>query len=211
MSRRASHTDEEILHQVVLAVRRHGPRVSLATLGREVGLTGARLVQRFGSRDQLLATAESVADRRRMLAITAGLDLRTDPLGALVRRLGSVADRSARRLYGLSRSYFFDPGHLTTAESAREAREREQGYIDGFRAVLEVALAAGQLRRGTDLPGLARAINVVWVGTYTSWAYAPVGSVRTTVIRDLEHLLAPYLAGRPRPAPRSRLAIAGRV
>lgn len=192
MSRRASRTDEEILHQVVLAVRRHGPRVTLATLGREVGLTAARLVQRFGSRDQLLATAEAAADRRRMVAITAGLDLRTDPLGALVRRLASVAERSARRLWGLSRSYFFDPGHLTTPEAARDARAREQGYIDGFRSVLEAARTAGQLRKTTDLAALARAVNVVWVGTYTSWAYAPVGSIRTLVIRDLEHLLAPY-------------------
>ena len=199
MSRRASHTDDEILHQVVPAVRRHGPRVTLATLGREVGLTGARLVQRFGSRDQLLATAEAAADRHRMGTITAGLDLRTDPLGALIRRLASVADRSARRLYGLSRSYFFDPGHLTTPAAARDARAREQGYIDGFRSVLESARAAGQLRKDTDLPALARAVNVVWVGTYTSWAYAPVGSIRTIVARDLEYLLAPYRAGRPRP------------
>ncbi len=196
MGRRASHTDEEILRQVVLAARRHGPRVTLAAIGREVGLTAARLVQRFGSRDQLLATAESVADRRRMAAISAGLDLRRDPLGALTRRLASVADRSARRLFLLSKSYFFDPGHLATPEAAAEAREREEGYIEGFRRVLEAAVTAKQLKRGADLRALARAINITWVGTYTSWAYAPVGSIRTLVVRDLEHLLAPYRARR---------------
>ena len=194
MSRRASHTDAEILHQVVLAVRRHGPRVTLAAIGREVGLTAARLVQRFGSRDQLLATAESVADRRRMLAITGGLDLRRDPVGALIRRLAAGADRSARRLFLLSKSYFFDPGHLATRQAAREAREREEGYIDGFYRVLEAAVTAKQLKRGADLRALARAINVTWVGTYTSWAYAPVGSIRSLVVRDLEYLLGPYRA-----------------
>lgn len=192
MSRRANLSDEQILRQVVHAVRRHGPRVTLAAIGREVGLTGARLVQRFGSRDQLLATAESVADRRRMAAITASLNLNRDPLGALTRRLASIADRSARRLYLLSKSYFFDPGHLSTAKSAREARDREDGYIERFHRVLETAVAARQLRRGTDLRALARAVNVTWVGTYTNWAYAPVGSIRTLVIKDLGYLFAPY-------------------
>ena len=192
MSRRASHTDEEILREVMRAVRRHGPRVTLGTIGREVGLTGARLVQRFGSRDELLATAEGAADRRQMDAITAGLDLDRDPLGALTRRLASVADRSARRLYLLSKSYFFDPGHLATARAAREARGREDEYIARFQAVLEAAVASGQLSAGTDLKALARAVNVTWVGTYTSWAYAPVGSIRRLVMKDLEYLLAPY-------------------
>ena len=192
MSRRASQTDEEILRQVVRAVRRHGPRVTLGAIGREVGLTGARLVQRFGSRDELLTTAENAADRRHMDAITAGLDLSRDPLGALTRRLASVADRSARRLYLLSKSYFFDPGHLATTEAAREARDREDEYIARFHAVLEAAATAGQLKAGTDLRAMARAVNVTWVGTYTSWAYAPVGSIRTLVIKDLEYLFAPY-------------------
>lgn len=163
-----------------------------------MGLSSARLIQRVGSRAGLLAAAEQLADRRMMDAIFRDLDLDTDPLGALVARLAAVADRNARRLYLLSSSYLFDPGHLAARSGAREAKAREAEYLARFRAALERAVRLGQLR-ATDTGSLARAVFVTWIGTYTVWAYAPAGSLARAVARDLEFLLAGF---RPRRAGR---------
>ncbi len=192
--RRADQSDAEILTEAVRAVRRFGPRVTLARVAREVGLSSARLVQRFGSRAELLAAAERLADVRMREAIFAGLADVADPLGALVTRLGQVAERNARRLYLLSNSYLFDPGHLAARSGAREAKERERDYLAAFALVLAQAADQGQLRPGLDHPALARAVFVTWIGTYTVWAYAPVGSLREAVRRDLGFLLTPYRA-----------------
>jgi AcrR family transcriptional regulator len=189
--RRADLSDEEILARTVPVVRRHGPRVTLARIAREVGLSSARLVQRFGSRDELLAAAERRADERMKDAIFQGLDLSRDPLGALVRRLADVAERNARRLYLLSSSYLFDPGHLAARSGAAEAKARERSYVAEFRAVLDQGVARRHLR-APDTAGLARALFVTWIGSYTVWAYAPAGSLRRAVTRDLHFLLAPY-------------------
>jgi AcrR family transcriptional regulator len=190
--RRADQSDDEILTEAVRAVRRFGPRVTLARVAREVGLSSARLVQRFGSRDELLAAAERQADVRMREAIFAGLGDVSDPLGALVTRLGEVAERNARRLYLLSNSYLFDPGHLAARSGAREAKDRERDYLAAFALVLGRAADRGQLRPGLDLPALARAVFVTWIGAYTVWAYAPVGSLPEVVRRDLGFVLGPY-------------------
>ena len=203
--RRADKTDEQILAETVRIVRRYGPRVTLTRIGAEVGLTPARLIQRFGSRDQLLTAAESWADRRMHAAIFADLDTEVDPLGALVDRLAAVAERNARRLYLLSNSYLFDPGHLAAASGAREAKRREAEYLRDFQRILDRAVAAGQLIP-TDTARLARAVFVTWIGTYTVWAYAPDDSLRRLIEQDLLTLFAPYratarTARQRRPAP----------
>jgi AcrR family transcriptional regulator len=194
--RRAEQTDQEILTRAVHLVRRHGPKVTLTTLASEIGLSAARLIQRFGPRARFLATVEDWADRRMLDAVGRNLDLSTDPIAALVNRLAQVAERNAKRLHLLSNSYLYDPGHAGTPAGIREAKRRETLFIRTFENVLDRAAELGQLAAGTDRSTLARAISVMWTGTYTVWAYAPVGRVGALVIQDLSFLLAPYRTGR---------------
>ncbi len=198
--RRAERSDEELLARAVRVVRRYGPRVTLARIAADLGLSSARLIQRFGSRGRLLAAVEERADRRLLESIMADLD-RADPLGALIDRLATVAERNAKRLYLLSNSYFYDPGHAVTTAGVREARQRIETFVDRFAAVLDRAAAAGQLTPNVDRRALARALNVAWVGSYNAWAYAPLGSLRHEVARDLEFVVAPY---RVRPSSRRK-------
>ncbi len=198
MSRRAAKTDDEILAQAIRIVRRRGRHVTLAEIGAEVGLTAARLIQRFGSRGQLLALVEDRADRRMLDAIIDDLDLERDPIGALIDRLARVAERNAARLYRLSNTYLYDPGHLLVPGGARSAKAREMLAIDRIHAIIDLAVAGRWMAPDLDRAALARVVWITWVGTYTAWAYAPVGSLRRLVRQDLCTLLRPYLTRRGR-------------
>lgn len=205
MSRRPTKTDDEILGQAMRVVRRRGRHVTLSEIGAEVGLTSARLIQRFGSRGRFLALVEDRADRRMIDSIVEDLDLDGEPIGALIERLARVAARNAERLYLLSNSYLYDPGHLAAPDGARAAKAREKLVIARFRDVIDRAVAGRWLVAGLDRGALARAIWVTWVGTYTMWAYAPVGSLRRVVERDLRFLFGPYLTRRARARRSSRM------
>ena len=198
MSRRAAKTDDEILAEAIRVVRRRGRHVTLAEIGAEVGLTAARLIQRFGSRGRLLALIEDGADRRILDAVLDDLDLEGDPIGALIDRLAQVAVRNAARLYLLSNSYLYDPGHLATPGGARAAKARETLVIGRIRAIIDRAVMERWIAPGLDRAALARAVWITWVGTYTAWAYAPVGSLRRLIRQDLRTLLWPYLTPRAR-------------
>ena len=52
--RRRDVADDAVIQGVLRVIQRTGPRFTLADAGREVGLTAARLVQRFDGRDGLL-------------------------------------------------------------------------------------------------------------------------------------------------------------
>ncbi|MGH7720672.1 MAG: TetR/AcrR family transcriptional regulator [Gemmatimonadaceae bacterium] len=195
--RQASKTDEQILDRAIKVVRTHGPKVTLSQIAREVGLSAPRLVQRFGSRDRLLALVEARVDFKMRAAIVKAMSQSSSPIEGLIDSLAGVTERNARRLYQLAHSYIYDPGDVTLAQ-ARETAERDRLLLEEFRTVLDRAVAAGELAP-SDTKQLARVVFVTWIGSYTVWAYAPVGSLTTLLRSDLRRALAPYRARTARP------------
>ncbi len=173
------------------AVRQHGPKVTLAQIADVVGLSSARLVQRFGSRTALLAAVEASVDSRLLQQFRRGLTGIASPSDAMVESLSVLAGRSARRMQLLSNSYVFDPRHLSEPGAAAQAQARIADFEGAVHDALQCAVAAGELR-ATDTLALAHALVVCWVGAYNLWAYAPVGTVRDAVQRDLRFVLAPF-------------------
>ncbi len=171
------------------AVRTHGPRVTLAQIARVVGLSAPRLVQRFGSRLQLLAAVEASVDARLLRNFVRGVAEHTSPRAGLLESLSGLAERSAKRLYLMSSSYVFDPRHLMAPEGTSSAQRRIEAFVSEVRVVLDRMVTAGEQPPG-DMAALAHAVFVTWVGSYNLWAYAPVGSVGDAVKRDLRYLLA---------------------
>lgn len=192
--RKASKTDEQLLDEAIKVVRRHGPKVRLSEIASEVGLSAPRLVQRFGSRDQLLAAVELRVDHKMKAAIVWAMSRSASPLEGLIDSLVRVSERNARRLYQLAHSYIYDPGDLAPAARAREAKARESLFTAEFQLALDRAVAAGELSP-CDTRRLARVVHVTWIGSYTVWAYAPIGSLAKMLRFDLQEAVAPY---RPR-------------
>jgi AcrR family transcriptional regulator len=191
--RRQKATDEDVFAAAQRAMSRRGPHeLTLADIADEAGVTPGRLVQRFGSKRALLLAlserfatsaglvfAELRATHRRPLATLRAYaacmaDLAPTP-DALLRNLaylqGDLADDALR-------------GHLV--ENARATRRE-------IEALLEAAIAAGEVRRGVDVPALARTVETVIGGSLMSWATYREGKSVDWIGRDLEAVLAPWL------------------
>jgi AcrR family transcriptional regulator len=191
--RRQKATDDDVFAAAQRVMTRRGPHeLTLAEIAAEAGVTAGRLVQRFGSKRELLvalserfagsagpvfaglrASARSpLATLRAYAACMADLAPTPD---ALLRNLaylqGDLADEVLR-------------GHLV--ENARATRREIEG-------LLETAAAAGELRRDADPRTLARTIEAVVGGSLMSWATYREGKAADWIGRDLELVLAPWL------------------
>ena len=150
-------------------MRRIGPaELTLGAIAAEAGVTAGALVQRFGSKRELMLAhwrqaATRGGDRRPRPAARA-----RSPLGelraaaALFAKL-AVSPRAALRNLAYMQSDWADPALRPHAlRHARAARAR-------YEQLVADAVARGELRADTDAPALARMIEVTLGGSFLAW------------------------------------------
>ncbi len=185
--------DADVFAAMGRVMRRVGPAdLTLAAIAAEAGVTAGALVQRFGSKRQLIlahwrqpaaagdsAPQQPVRARSPLSELRATADLfaklAVSP-GAALRNLAYMhhdwADPALRR-HGL--------------RYARAARAR-------YEHLLAAAISRGELRAGTDVQTLARMIEVTLGGSFLAWTLYREGSAATRFRENLEATLRPYLA-----------------
>lgn len=183
--------DSAILDAAAKVVNRTGPeRFTLADVGREVGLSAATLVQRFGSkRALLLAMLEqtvSLVDENFEAAFANTESPLEGLYAAAVERTSqfdapeSLANRLAFVLLEMN-----DPEFQALAvESARKA-------VNAYKLMLDNALDAGELSNAGDTQALAESIHAMTLGSLMMWAITRSGE-RPSTRRDLDNLLRPF-------------------
>lgn len=186
-------TDEDVFAAAQRAMGRRGPHeLTLADIAGEAGVTPGLLVQRFGSkRDLLVALSARFAGSAG--AIFAGLRAaHPSPLATVRAYAACMADLAPtpeallRNLAYLQIDLTDDVlrGHLV--ENARATRHE-------IEALLEAAARAGELRRGVDVRSLARIVEVVVGGSLMSWATYREGKAADWLVRNLDAVLKPWL------------------
>lgn len=191
-ARRRKASDAEIFAAVIRVVSRLGPeRMTLADVAEAVGLTAGALVQRFGSKRELLLAAVSSAND----ALPDRLDdlraERASPLSALVAYAESVAravedpDAMANHLAMLQLDVT-DPAFR--AEAGRYFRVER----DTLRRWLEEAVEAGELGPAADPARLAPVVQATLSGTRLVQMVLREGSPEDAVRGAVETVLAPY-------------------
>jgi len=196
MGRPRTASDGQVLAGTARAIARLGPaRLTLAAVGREVGLAPATLVQRFGSKRGLLL---ALVRHSTLTAADGFADTGTDggqPLRALVDAL--AAKTEALTPEALSNHMAFLQLDLADPEFRQLAGEHARAVRDQIRASLDAAVDAGQLPR-QDTGRLARSVQVAYNGALLTWALEPDGPVEERVRQEIEIVLA--ASARPFPA-----------
>jgi AcrR family transcriptional regulator len=194
-------SDSAILAAASRAVSRRGPaRVTLADVGREVGLSAATLVQRFGSkRGMLLAVAQTGAqDVAREFAAARAAHRR--PLAALTAGLVGLSAWAATPEM-LSNYLAFLQIDLTDPEFHRHALAQARNTRTEILHLLDQAVAAGDLVP-CDTARLAKTVQGAYNGALVTWAIYREGRGADWVRDELDAVLAPHRASRPARASR---------
>lgn len=193
MPRPRTISDEAVLDAVLALAHRIGPaQVTFAAAAAEVGLSAATLVQRFGTKRKLLLAADKrgidlwigALDRSTatspLARIVEGLVLAVDPVATPEQLANSVA---------MLQLDLTDPDfHAETLRGARTFRARIMRDLDA-------ALAAGELRTGTDIATLARLVETTYHGAMIGWAIHRESTLRDWMRDQLDAVLAPHRTG----------------
>ena len=184
-------SDPEILAAVFRVVARRGPfNLTLADVAKQAGLSPAALVQRFGSkRDLLLAAAADAASGHAFLFAQAR-EKHASPLAALMgvadclTLLGTTRDEVANSL-AFFHADLADPGFRA------HGRHGATTFQEGLRSLLRDAVAAGELRK-CDVPALASTLFALIQGSLLAWAIEGEGELGAWVKSDVRALLKGY-------------------
>jgi AcrR family transcriptional regulator len=186
-------TDEELFAATYAVMQRLGPsELTLAAIAKEAGVTAAVLIQRFGSkRDLLLTLAERYSSGAAEM-MTAFEARHRSPLAAL-RDYAECMAGMASSPAALARNFAYLQIDLTDPDFRVHLAKGARATRDWFRRLIQSALDAGELDAGVDPARLARTIESVMGGSLLSWAFYQEGSAGRWVRTDLDAVLAPYL------------------
>jgi AcrR family transcriptional regulator len=186
-------TDDDVFMAAYRVMSRVGPNeLTLGQIGAEAGVTAGLLVQRFGSkRDLMLKLSErfSAGTGEMFAQLRHGHRSPLAVLRAYAECMAGMADTPAAFMRSLSylQIDLTDAGfrkHFT--KSARATREELQKLI-------RQAINAGELTSSANPRQLARTIEAVIGGSMLSWAHYQEGSAAKWVRDDLNAILKPYL------------------
>jgi AcrR family transcriptional regulator len=193
-------TDDDIVAAAQRAMSRRGPHeLTLADIAGEAGVTPGRLVQRFGSKRQLLvALSERFADSAGP-TFAALRRTHSAPLAAVRGYAACMADLAPspaallRNLAYLQNDLADDVLRRHLVKNARATRRE-------LERLLRAAIEAGELRADANARKLARSIETVIGGSLMSWATYREGKAATWILEDLEAVLEPWIRTRKRRA-----------
>lgn len=176
------------------AMSRLGPgELTLAEIAAEAGVTAGALVQRFGSkRDLLLALSERFAGGTAEM-FAAIREAHRSPLAAL-RAYGDCISGLATSPQALARNLSYLQIDLTDPDLRQHLVSQARASRVELQSIIKDAIADGELVCGTNPTRLARTVEAILAGSMMSWAYYEEGSATEWMRDDLDAVLKPYLA-----------------
>ncbi|EST25877.1 TetR/AcrR family transcriptional regulator [Streptomyces niveus] len=190
--------DAAILRATADVVGRVGPAgLTLAAVAREVGVVPGTLMQRFGSkRGLLLALAERAAASAEADARTSPERLRREhgtALAALAALLvESMEPMTTPQTYANHLAFLsLDLGEPDFHAHALTVHLAERRAVE---ELLTAAVAAGELRAGTDVRPLARSVQAMSSGAGLVWALDREGTLARRMRQEIDEVLARHVA-----------------
>ena len=169
--------------------------LTLAEIAAEAGVTAGALAQRFGSKRELLlqlarAAAGSTDDFIGQLKAA-----HRSPLAA-VRAYAQCMAQLAQSPAALARNLAYLQIDLADPDFREQLAVQARATRAGLSDLLASAVAAGELKRGTDVAALARTVEAIVSGSMMTWAFYAEGAADRWIRDDVDAVLAPHLARR---------------
>lgn len=186
-------TDDDLFMAAQRAMSRLGPgELTLADIAAEAGVTAGLLVQRFGSKRELL-----LALSKRFSGGTGEMfaQLRSghrSPLATLRAYSGCMASLASSPA-ALARNFAYLQIDLTDPDFRRHLAKQALATRNELRKLIREAVAAGELVPGTNASQLARTVEAIVSGSMMSWAFYRKGPAAKWMRHDLDAILKPYL------------------
>ena len=186
-------SDDDVFHATQRVMQRVAPgELTLAEIAREAGVTPGALVQRFGSRRDLLLEitrrfAESTSE---MFEQLRGAD--PSPLAA-IRLYAQCMAQMGESPAAFAHHLAYLQIDLTDPDFFRNLKAHARAVRAALRDLVAEAVAAGELQAGTDSDALARALELTVTGSLWSWAFHQDGTAADWMRHDIEALLAPHI------------------
>ena len=193
MSRPRKVSDDQLFAATHAVMSRVGPReLTLSAIAREAGVTAAVLVQRFGSkRDLLLALFKKHSDGSSDY-IAALAKKHKSPLGALRAYADCMADMAASPA-ALARSLAYLQIDLTDPDFRRLLAKQARATRAALQRLVAVAVQAGELSSSVKPARLARTAETILSGSLLTWGFYRKGTAARWLRADLEAVLAPWV------------------
>lgn len=191
-------SDDDVMAATARVISRAGPaRLTIAAVAAEAGFAASSLMQRFGSKRELLLAFARGAPHGVATVFARARARHASPLDALQAALlampGPVRTRDE-----LAHHLAFLQIDLGDPEFRRYAVEHGLAFRGAAERLFAEALGAGELSAGT--PGaLASALQIAFNGALVTWAIHGEGSLRQQVKRVL-----PIVVGSGRRGPSAR-------
>ena len=191
--------DSTILEAAVTVLGRIGPeKLTLADVGEEAGLSAATLVQRFGSKRDLMLSVLRFATEGFETRFESAVSDAESPLEAVFNAaMYRVPDAGPQEIANMLAFYLSDLGD---PDFRTLAADNSKNAIAGFKRMLDEAVEAGELNESyVDTTQLATTIYSLMMGTLMTWTISGEGSYRQKIRGELDVLLRPFRRG-PRKA-----------
>ena len=191
--RRRKAEDADVFAAMSRLMQRVGPdELTLVAIAAEAGITAGALVQRFGSRRELmLAHWRQAANPKRDLSPAPDAPLGS-PLDAL-RGIAAVYARLATSPGAALRSLAYMQRDAADPVIRRHVLRHARAARAHVAQLVADAVARGELQPGTDVAALAHTIDITLLGSLLSWALHREGAATIYFRRNLDAVLRPYL------------------
>lgn len=173
---------------------RVGPaQLMLTDIAAEAGLTAGALVQRFGSRRDLLLAVSAHAAETTPMMFAELRATHASPLAVLrayadcMAAMGESPSALAHHLAYLQMDLTDPDFHRHTMSQAHATRAALRDLVTG-------AVDAGELTPSVDPDVLARTVEVTVGGSLMAWAFYREGKAVDWVRDDLDAVLRPYVS-----------------
>jgi len=187
-------SDEQILAATARVIGRTGPQhLTLAEVGSEAGLSAATLLQRFGSKRELLLALAAAGAGSGGDLFEAARSAHPTAIDALIEVMACMG-QMARTPEEMAHHLAFLQMDLSDTEFHHFTAIQFQETLTGIERLLVDATDGGELVC-PDTRSLARAVQSMANGAILNWAIHREGTAEDAIRADLRVLLAPYRPG----------------